>query len=103
MLKKLGEKEWTALSEQERQRRITQIKKQERRLRLQGKHDEVARLFQALTISENGDLFMIFVNLNILYVMELFALTLTKPGSAITHPPIFIKTWRIKLFVNFIV
>ncbi|XP_076812765.1 uncharacterized protein LOC143459471 isoform X1 [Clavelina lepadiformis] len=53
LLKKLGEKEWTALSEQERQRRITQIKKQERRLRLQGKHDEVARLFQALTISEN--------------------------------------------------
>nr|CAB3228489.1 trichohyalin-like [Phallusia mammillata] len=52
LMKRLGESEWKNLSEQERQRRITQIKMQEKKLRRQGKHDDVAKLFRMLAINE---------------------------------------------------
>jgi len=57
-MKTLGEREWEALSEKERQRRITQIKRKEKKLRQQGKHDEVAELFAKLAISEKGNDFV---------------------------------------------
>ena len=50
-MKKLGEKEWAALTERERQRRIMQIKKKEKKLRREGKHDELAHLFHSLVCS----------------------------------------------------
>jgi len=53
-MKKLGEKEWAALTEKERQRRIMQIKQKERKLRRQGKYDDLAKLFQNLAITEQG-------------------------------------------------
>ena len=49
-MKKLGEKEWAALTEKKRQRRIKQIKQKEKKLRRQGKYDDVAKLFQNLFV-----------------------------------------------------
>ncbi|EDO46860.1 predicted protein, partial [Nematostella vectensis] len=42
--KQLGDSEWALLSEQERQRRLMQLKLEEKRLRREGKMDELARL-----------------------------------------------------------
>ena len=53
-MRKFGEQAWKQLSEQERQRRIIQIKRKERTLRLQGKHDQVEQLFAHLAISDEG-------------------------------------------------
>ena len=53
-MKKLGEKEWATLTEKERQRRIMQIKQKEKKLRRQGKYDDLAKLFQNLAITEQG-------------------------------------------------
>ena len=44
-MKKLGEKEWAAMTEKERQRRIMQIKLKEKKLRRQGKFDDLAKFF----------------------------------------------------------
>ena len=54
LLKKLGENQWAALSEKERQKRIMQIKQREKKLRRQGKHDELAKLFENLAVTEQG-------------------------------------------------
>ena len=54
LMKKLGEKEWATLTEKERQRRIMQIKQKEKKLRRQGKYDDLAKLFQNLAITEQG-------------------------------------------------
>ena len=59
-MKKLGEKEWAALTERERQRRIMQIKKKEKKLRREGKHDELAHLFHSLAVTEQGDFLICF-------------------------------------------
>ena len=53
-MKKLGEKEWATLTEKERQRRIMQIKQKEKKLRRQGKYDDLAKLFQNLAVTEQG-------------------------------------------------
>ena len=53
-MKKLGEKEWASLNEKERQRRIMQIKQREKKLRREGKYDELAKLFHNLAVTEQG-------------------------------------------------
>ena len=53
-MKKLGESEWLRLSEKERQNRIVQIKKKEINLRLQGRYDEIHKMFEFLQINETG-------------------------------------------------
>jgi len=40
----LGDAEWAALSERERQQKLMKLKLEERRLRQEGKMDELARL-----------------------------------------------------------
>ena len=40
----IGDTEWAALSEQERQRRLVKLKLEERRLRKEGQMDELQRL-----------------------------------------------------------
>ena len=53
-MRKFGEAKWSSLKETERQRRITQLKIQERSLRRQGKFDALEKLFNALAVAENG-------------------------------------------------
>ena len=43
-----------ALTEKKRQRRIKQIKQKEKKLRRQGKYDDVAKLFQNLFVIEQA-------------------------------------------------
>ena len=43
LMKQMGEKEWAALSEKERQARLVKLKLQERKLREEGKLDEASR------------------------------------------------------------
>ena len=57
-MKKLGDSEWLRLSEKERQNRIVQIKKKEINLRLQGRYDEIHKMFEFLEINETGLLFV---------------------------------------------
>ena len=57
-MKKLGDSEWLRLSEKERQNRIIQIKKKEINLRLQGRYDEIHKMFEFLEINETGLLFV---------------------------------------------
>ena len=54
-MKKFGEKEWVAMTEKERQRKIMQIKQKEKKLRRQGKFDDLAKLFLNLAITEQGN------------------------------------------------
>lgn len=56
-MKQFGEKEWQKLSEQERQRKIMEMKMKERKLRQEGKHDEAAALMASLIKSEEGTKF----------------------------------------------
>ena len=53
-MKKLGEKAWAALTEEERQHMIMQIKPKEKKLQRQEKYNDLAKLFQNLTITEQG-------------------------------------------------
>lgn len=43
LMKQMGDAEWTALSERERQAKLLKLKLQERRLRQEGKLDEASR------------------------------------------------------------
>ncbi|CAH1784103.1 unnamed protein product [Owenia fusiformis] len=45
LMKQMGDNEWNKLSEQERQRRLLQLKLLERKLRQEGRLDEIQRLF----------------------------------------------------------
>ena len=45
----MGEAEWNRLSEQERQRRLMELKLKERKLRREGKYDEAAALLGTMT------------------------------------------------------
>ena len=56
MIQKFGESEWMKIAEEERQRRITQIKIKERKLRLEGREDEIKKLFDHLSIRDEGGL-----------------------------------------------
>ena len=47
-MKEAGETEWARLSERERQRRLVALKREEKRLRRQGKDDELAALMDGL-------------------------------------------------------
>ena len=44
LMKEHGDRQWNMLSEKERQRKLIQLKMKERRLRKEGKMDEIAEL-----------------------------------------------------------
>jgi hypothetical protein len=56
----VGEKEWSKLSEKEKQKRLVELKMKERKLRQEGKNDEAAALYENLV---DSDEFGIVVNL----------------------------------------
>lgn len=53
-MKQVGEEEWRRLSEQERQKRLAEMKLKERRLRQEGRMDEAAGLLGGLAETEQG-------------------------------------------------
>ena len=53
-MKQSGEAEWAALSERERQARLLKLKREEKRLRREGKMDEAAALLDSLKDQEEG-------------------------------------------------
>ena len=61
-MREVGEREWAALTEQERQRRLVRLRLEERRLRREGKYDEVAALLGQLSKDQAGR-FLIWVPL----------------------------------------
>ena len=48
----MGEAEWSRLSEQERQRKLIELKLKERQLKREGKYDEAALLLGSLAEDE---------------------------------------------------
>ncbi|XP_013408861.1 trichohyalin [Lingula anatina] len=54
LMKQMGEAEWASLSEKERQRRLMQLKLQEKKLRREGKEDELQKLFGDLLQQEEN-------------------------------------------------
>ena len=44
LMNQMGKKEWDDLSEQERQNRLAKMRQLERKLRREGKYDELAKL-----------------------------------------------------------
>ena len=53
-MKQCGEAEWAALSERERQARLVKLRREEKRLRREGKVDEAAALLGDLKDQEEG-------------------------------------------------
>ena len=53
-MKQTGEAEWAAISERERQARLLKLKREEKRLRREGKLDEAAALLGSLKDQEDG-------------------------------------------------
>ena len=53
-MKQCGEAEWAALSERERQARLVKLRREEKRLRREGKVDEAAALLGDLKDQEQG-------------------------------------------------
>ena len=55
LISEIGQKEWNDLSEEERQRRLIQKKLEERRLRQEGKLDQLGRILgQAAKVSDES-------------------------------------------------
>ena len=50
----MGEDEWNKLSDQEKQRKIVELKMKEKKLREEGKTDEAAALFDKLMDNDEG-------------------------------------------------
>ena len=54
-MNQVGEAEWNRMNERERQRKLMEIKMQERRLREEGKLDEAKELLKGLIDAEQGN------------------------------------------------
>ena len=52
LIMQVGEKEWSKLSEKEKQKRLVELKMKERKLRQEGKNDEAAALYENLVDSD---------------------------------------------------
>ena len=50
----MGEAEWAALSEKERQRKLIRLKLEEKKLRREGRYDEASALLGQLVNNQNG-------------------------------------------------
>ena len=50
----MGEDEWNKLSDQEKQRKIVELKMKEKKLREEGKMDEAVALFDKLMDNDEG-------------------------------------------------
>ena len=55
-MKEHGEREWAQLSEQERQRKLIELKLKERRLRKEGKLDEISNIIGSHLENEKSKL-----------------------------------------------
>ena len=53
-MSQMGEAEWAALSERERQQKLIKLKLEEKRLRREGRYDEAAALLGRLMDNQNG-------------------------------------------------
>lgn len=60
LIKQMGEAEWAALSERDRQRRLLKLKLEEKKLRQQGRYDEAAALLGQLLQHETGKKYFLF-------------------------------------------
>ena len=54
-MNQVGEAEWNRMNERERQRKLMEIKMQERRLREEGKLDEAKELLKGLIDAKQGN------------------------------------------------
>jgi hypothetical protein len=61
----VGEKEWSKLSEKEKQKRLVELKMKERKLRQEGKNDEAAALYENLVDSDEFGIVVKFKIINI--------------------------------------
>lgn len=59
-MKQVGENAWAFMSEQERQKKIMQLRMEERKLRSEGKMDEAAKLLSSLFENNEGRLHIIY-------------------------------------------
>ena len=62
-MNQVGEAEWNRMNERERQRKLMEIKMQERRLREEGKLDEAKELLKGLIDAEQGNISIIVIEL----------------------------------------
>ena len=65
LIMQVGEKEWSKLSEKEKQKRLVELKMKERKLRQEGKNDEAAALYENLVDSDEFGIVVKFKIINI--------------------------------------
>lgn len=65
LIMQVGEKEWSKLSEKEKQKRLVELKMKEKKLRREGKNEEATALYENLVDSDGFGIVVKFKIINI--------------------------------------